>query len=403
LKKELKMKKLLAIVLAVIMVLAITVPAVAGTGVGTGVTVSGSSGMEPFIKAKWETNDAVPDKPGTQILPVPGFGNVTPICFCVVVYDNPIFDVKTVSVDVYHPSGYPLEGSFKFEVVLSPFGDALADKLITEAEVDEAVAYFTAAYNAGLVTFNTDPIPGTDPPIVPTKEEVIHEITEGEAWIWCGCYWMYYHQPAGMYKVDAFAIDTGMVAPESHLINYFEYLPVTACEFDFTSISYGSTTADGFVSGDSTWQVNGDNRPTMRNIGNTWCQVEIQQDDMGFGKSTSGWNVQYDARVGSITEYPQGGSGASTWFWPAVAKGTAASPTGWTTLPGVVHLCNTWKMDFSIHIIKGTDPAYNGTMWLRCVSVPFTGANIAHPGTILPAPVPATPPSPCPPLVATRG
>jgi hypothetical protein len=211
---------------------------------------------------------------------------------------------------------------------------------------------------------------------------------------------MYYHQPAGMYKVDAFAIDTGMVAPESHLINYFEYLPVTACEFDFASISYGSTTGDGFVSGDSNWQLNGDNRPTMRNIGNTWCQVQIQQDDMGFGSSTSGWNVQYDARVGSLTEYPQGGISGSTWFWPGVVKGQPASATKWTSLPGIVHLCNTWKMDFSIHIIKGTDPAYNGKMWLRCVYIPFTGVNIAHPGTVLPPPVPTIPPSPCPPLVA---
>mgnify|MGYP001491020577 CR=1 FL=1 len=37
---------------------------------------------------------------------------------------------------------------------------------------------------------------------------------------------MYYHQPAGLYRVDAMAIDTGPVAAESHLINYFEYVAV---------------------------------------------------------------------------------------------------------------------------------------------------------------------------------
>jgi hypothetical protein len=175
------------------------------------------------------------------------------------------------------------------------------------------------------------------------------------------------------------------VDASSHLINYFEYVAVTAAEFDFTSVSYGNITSDGVVSGD-TYFGNVDGGPTMRNIGNTWLRLQVQQDDMGFGQTQPGnvWNVRFDARLGSTTEYPQGG-GVNTYFDPSVAKGTLSpDPLQWTTLPGVVHLCNTWKIDFSIHIIKAILPTYSGTMWLKVVPSTFTGPNVPHPGLALP-------------------
>ena len=398
------MKKLLSIVIAVIMLLSITVPVMAAD-IGTGVTVNpGGEDPAPFIKAKWETNDACPQIPGTQILPTPGFGNYTPIGFCVVVWDDPLSDIDVVSVDVYHPSVPLLNGeanSFKFEVILDDYMGALADNEISAAEAQAGIAYFTEAYDAGLVTLNEAVHPDTGAPI--TKDEIIEEIAQGEAWIYCGCWWMYYHQPAGCYEVDAFAIDSdGILDESSHLTNHFDYLPVTAAEFDFASINYGTISKDGNISGDANFATPA--QPTVRNIGNTWLQLGIQQDDMGFGKSVSGWNVKYDVRIGSTLDFPTGAEGIKTWYDPTVFAGQSPLVSGYTTIPGIIHLCNTWKMDFSIHIIKATTLSGSGMMWLRATCVPFDATNnMSHPGTIVAPGVPETPPSTCPPLVAGNG
>jgi hypothetical protein len=338
--------------------------------VDTGVSISGGSGDEPLIKAKWETPDADPadTNPPTQIDPPLVYEGNVPVEFWVVVADNPITDISMVSVDVYHPAGYPESGSFKFEVVLLPYMDALSDGVILEAEALSAIAAFNAAYDDGLVTLHAGI----------SAQDVRDELSQGEAWLWGGAYEMYYHQPAGDYKVDAFAIDAGPVSVDSHLINWFEYVATPAAAFDFASISYGLITTDGVVSGDTYFGTGG---PTMRNVGNTWLRLQVQQDDMGFGVTMPGsvWNVTYDARVGSVTEYPQGG-GANTWYNPSVFKGAGLDASKWTTLPGVIHLCNTWKIDFSIHIVKAILPNYSGTMWLKVISATFTGPNIPHPG-----------------------
>lgn len=299
------MKKLIAIVIAIIAVLAMTVPAMAA--VNTGVSISGGSGDEPLIKCKWETPDADPadDTPPTQIDPPLTYQGNVPVEFWAVVADNPITDISLVSVDVFHPADYPELGSFKFQVILAPYMNALADGVINEAEATAAINAFNAAYADGLVTLH----------VGITAQDVVDELSQGEAWLWCGAYEMYYHQPAGDYKVDCFAIDAGPVSVDSHLINYYEYVATPAAEFDFTTINYGSVTTDGVVSGDTYFGTGG---PTMRNLGNTWLRLQVQQDDMGFGVTQPGnvWNVTFDARVGSVTEYPQGG-GANTWYNPS--------------------------------------------------------------------------------------
>jgi hypothetical protein len=402
-------KKLLVIAIAVIAavsILVMSVPAMASgpdpdptitiyptvlPGVGTGVGISGGSGDEPIVKAKWETTcsqDSTAENgdpshhcPGTQVYPPVSYGADQPICFWAVVADNPITDVSVVSVDVYHPdfgSCSPFDPTvLKFEVVLHPLNDALADGIITEAEATNALLAYNNAVLAGLVTIN-DAISPTD---------VTDELAQGEAYLWVGCYVLSYHQPWGCYYVDAFAIDAGPVAPESHLTNYFFYIPVTAFEIDFTSVNYGDITSNGTVSGDNIFGTC--DHPTMRNLGNTWLHLEIQQDDMGFGfDSGSGtWNVNYDVRLGSLVEYPQGGAAGVPQYNPAGAKGvlTSPSPAGWTAIPGIVHLCNTWKLDFSIHILKAILPGYSGMMWLRGVFEMFSGPNISHPGSSLPA------------------
>jgi len=256
------MRRLIVLAITIITLLVMTVPAMA---VDTGVTISGGSGDEPLVKCKWETPDAAPAdiNPPTQIQPPVTYGGTSPVGFWAVVADNPITDITIVAVDVYHPAGYPESGSFKFEVILTPYMNALADGIIQEAEATAAINAFNAAYAAGLVTLHAGV----------SAQDVRDEMSQGEAWLWSGAYEMSYHQPAGDYRVDAFAIDAGPVSVDSHLLNYFEYVAVTAAQFDFTSINYGNITSDGVVSGDTYFGTGG---PTMRNIGNTWLKLQVQ-------------------------------------------------------------------------------------------------------------------------------
>jgi len=383
------LKKLLVIAIAIIAVLTMTVPAMAADptptatplGVGTGVGISGGSGEEPVIKCKWESstsvgNDETGDPshgtPGTQIYPPVSFGGTVPIYFWIVAHDNPLDDISVVYVDVFHPDTAPEYESFKFQVILNPYLSANLSA-VTGAEANASIDMLEAANLAGLVTFNDGY----------TLAEAVGEIAQGEAYLWTGYYVMDYHQPWGSYKVVGGAIDSGPIAlPTSVLFNWFDYVPVTAMELDFTSVAYGSITTDGAVSGDNHFYPAGVN-PTLRNIGNTWFTVRIQQDDMGFGKDsgTMAWNVKYDARIGSLVDYPLNGSPTAITYDPSYVKGsrTTPDPAGWNDLPGTINLCNTWKIDFSIHIVKAIWPSYSGAMWLQAVFAPFTGPNNNHP------------------------
>ncbi len=354
-------------------------------GAGTGVTISGTSGDEPVVKCKWETTtvgnytaengDVGHAVLGTQVYPPVSFGGTVPIVFWVVAHDNPLNDISTVYVDVFHPTGYPEQMSWKFQVILSPYLGADINA-ITGAQANASIDAFNAAYLAGLVTMN----PGY------TTTDVTSEIAQGQAYLWTGSYVMDYHQPFGGYKVVAGALDTGPIAlPTSVLFNWFQYLPVTAMEIDFGvgGVSYGPITSDGEVSGDNHFVGSSSVHPTLRNIGNTWFTVRIQQDDMGFGidSGTGNWNVSYDARIGSLTDQPLGGSGTPILYLPAYKVGTRTTPdpAGWHNLPGIINLCNTWKIDFSIHIVKAIWSSYGGVMWLQALYAPFTGPNNPHP------------------------
>lgn len=360
------MKKIWSIVIAVIAVVAMSVPAVAAN-IDTSVTVqTGGLGGPPIVKCKWEgpdTGDTGHVIPLTQLLPPVSYGGTVPIRFWAVVTDpEGLLNVANVYVDVYHPAGPPLDGSFKFQAQLLPYENALADGVLTPAEINAAINEVNFAYDAGLITFGE----GYD------LTEVIEELSQGAAYLWFGEYVMDYHQPCGFYTVEAYAFDAGTNNQSIHLVNQFEYVCVTACEFDFTAINYGTVVVgqEKQVDGNLIW---GDGIATVRNIGNTWFHLEVRQDDMGFGiTAPSNWNVAFDARLGNALE------NVKVVYDPAYAKGSpAAGP--FTVIPGIVNLCNTWKLDFSIHVEKATQTAYSGLMELQCVYEPFTGPNVPHP------------------------
>ena len=143
------MKKVLAIVLALVMTLAITVPALATeVSMGTGVNVTTGGGQAPIIKCKWEQDQSVypaghpdvgepmleagdpdheeyvGDGAGTpcnaQFLPSLQFEVDTAVEYWAIVTDPDDTDQTNafISVDVFHPMGPPEDGSFKYQLIL---------------------------------------------------------------------------------------------------------------------------------------------------------------------------------------------------------------------------------------------------------------------------------------------
>jgi hypothetical protein len=274
--------------------------------------------------------------------------------------------IKQVVVDVFHPSGPPLDGAFKYQLILS-----LVDK------VSVGVPAYNAAVAAGLVKYNAGF----------SDAELDDELDKSTAQVYMGSAELDYCQPAGDYLTVADAYDGGKWAEEggTDLANTFLYKPVGGMELDFDALQYGDVvvSSEKWIAGDTVWNTPMGaapvpNRATVRNIGNTDIKITVKQSDMGFGFSgmppataysgptvpqninttpyayQSSWNVVFDARLGSLP--------ANAMYYDPNVK---------VTLPNKLPLCNKDELDFSIHVYKSTSGAKGGTMTLGFVVAPF--------------------------------
>ena len=430
---KLRLPRFLAFVLAIILSASLALlaapakPVLSAASIATGSTVgSGSSASgAPYGEASWvqepdnnitlwngntstsitesmESGDPLHLTPGTQINPPMIFDSSKTINFYTVVGDpDGIGSLSDVYGYVYSPSNSPAPYNtptdpngnpfFKYKVTYTNLGNGPA-----------AQALVTAAYNAGLITFGTVPTTGNDQYATSeswtgsyTLSNLVNSSGTGElqknvADLYMGQGVLTYEQPAGQYSVDVYAEDSlDYVSPA--LVNPFWYLPLTGVETDFTSINYGAVALkiDKTIAGDVTWNSPaGVNNATVRNIGNTWAQVTVAQDDEGFGVDgteapmayvgttpptfsstpTSGvstnWNVYFDACMGS------NGANAEMYYTPT-AKGSPM--TNVVTLPGVLGLSTMNELDFSIYINDGNG-SHSGSMTISSVYVPFGAA-----------------------------
>ena len=353
------MKRLGLLLLSMVLALSFAVPSMAAAtnAVTTAVLIGGGAGDPPVVKCKWEwPDDADPaypgytttSIPGTQIMPPVSYQGTKPVEFYAVVTDSSgVNTVRDVWADVWHPLGAPENGSFKFQVQLAKHYDGSTPDLF----VSLALAKFDTAVQAGVIKFNTGF----------TAAEVREELIQGDAQLFEGAYVMSYHQPYGTYKVIVTAFDSSN--NQGTLENHFLYYGVTATEFDFIAIDYGTVQVqtDVLRGGDTVFSQ-GDGKPTVRNIGNTWAKIWLFQDDMGFGQTVGQvppWNVLFDARLGDAL------TGTLIHFDPAFAKGATPTPNGpKTVLPDILKLCNTQKLDFSILVKKALLSSYSGNMWI---------------------------------------
>ncbi len=360
------MKKIIALVSLFVMVaspaltLAQATPSPTPTPgyVSTGLTRDTTGGAAPIVKAKWEANtDRYTDDKitaGAQFLPSGRFQVNKTIALCSIVTDpDGLADITTapgaVYGDVFYPTNIelgeyhvPLTGQSGLGCGALMQEDKLAK--LSKADGLELFCNKVRNENNNLPTFNTGY----------TYDEICAidgELQKETAAVYCTTKDLSYEDPSGDYAVWAVAQDK--VGLQGQLVNTFTYLPVTAFETDFTSISYGNVrlATHKIISGDLTW---GGPLASVRNVGNTRLSMRVWQDDMTFGKTDGIWNVKYDARVGSNAAFAN--------YFPEVTKKLADS----------LDLSELDEMDFSIDVSKfpptHVGGSYVGAMTLSAVA-----------------------------------
>lgn len=265
-------------------------------------TSGGSSG--PTVAAVWSmqgpagqlSGEDDSNDPGAQFLPSGRFKISKRVSVCAVISGTEgINDISSVLGSVFYPQ--------------TSFGEARQDGrngcgLSKEQNMqmsllakDDAVALLCGAirnHNPNLPFFAGESgygeICGAD-----------GELAKESAGVYCADMELAYDDLAGDYKVLVSAKDKN--GADSETANaQFSYLELTAFETDFSGLDYGKARqgAMNSVDGDLVWQdPQGENNPTIRNVGNTRMKIEISQNDMGLGKTDGTWNIKYGTRFGA--------------------------------------------------------------------------------------------------------
>lgn len=369
------MKRFLAIITILALSLSISLPALAAdptTPIDTAFTRDAGGGAAPIVKAKWEmnilrastttppngylgTDDSVSD--GAQFLPSGQYQVNKNIAVCAIVTDpDGVSDINEVYADVYFPTDIALGPNH--EANRLGCGQLMSEITLTQLSKAEGLGLFCDRIrnnNTNLPTFNQS-LPYDYDEICAADGELMKET----AYVYCGERSLSYEDPAGIYRTLILAQDKAGV--DGTLSNNFEYLPMTAFETDFSSVSYGNVKLNThkIINGDLTFGTA--SLPTVRNIGNTRIAMKVWQNDMGLGQSNGNWNVRWDARVGSDAAF------------------TNYDPEVWTTLVDELNLSETNEMDFSIDIFK-FPPEHNGTSYVGNMVLSATAvAQLACPG-----------------------
>lgn len=386
------MKKIIASLVILSLAVMILGPVLTVASITTELTRSTGTGEGPIVKAKWEMNGPYQallgtddsTAPGAQFAP-PGIWDETKqISFCAIVTDpNGVSDIDGVYADWY----FPVDTAFHPEA-LSPYEDQIGGGFLyypdgSPGMPDYGQSGCGAPYEDENELFQLEKMQGYElfcerirsmnnnlPTFYPPYDydEICGETGElmkEEAYVYCADKQLIWEDPAGLYKVEILALDkAGLFNFECDTacngnpnFNYFEYLPMTGYEADFTHINYGEVKLNTHkrVSGDKTFDL-GDAKPSVRNTGNTRLYMWVEQDDMGLGTTDGNWNVQYDARVGNNE-----------------ADWRVYDPEMNQKLEDILDLSEVEEMDFSIEVFKFPTPdyVYTGEVWLSATQADF--------------------------------
>lgn len=314
--------------------------------VGTGLDLNFSNNERPVVQAIWQMNQAASSSDqgqddsladGAQFMPSGQYQVDKPIEVCAVVSDpDGLADLTGVNGQIYYPkdiylgpdrsSSQPGCGQSKEEW--------FSMAVLTPSQGINLFCEQLKSQNANLPNFKT----GYDFESLCGPSGDLNKETSR---VFCGQNRLAYQDPAGEYRVKITALDQKQA--EGLLENSFKYLELIAFEIDFDNIEYGSMRLNTpkVLAGNETFSAN-DGRPTLRNIGNTRLEIAIKQNDMGLGKSETGWNLTYQARVGQ--------DAILTNYWPEA----------WTTLANSMNLGQTSQFDLAVEVLKFPEAAAEG-------------------------------------------
>ena len=351
LKKFIAALALVATVLGPNAALATTV--VPGNDIQTSFTINSTTSVDPvtpIIKAVWEEEPTVNELESgdpthcvnqTQVLPPLQWGANKNVTVCTVVTDPQTYtDLVSVKAKVTGPNLYHYcsPNQEKGVYVLSKAYDPT-----NRTQVTNALARFEAASSKGLVSYND----------TYDYADVVLELEDTAAAIYCGEFPMNYEDPAGAYNVLIDAWDKNSNYAEFG--NNMTYVAVGGFETDFTAVNYGAITTLGqeqIVSGDrgpGAWGTA--NKPTVRNIGNVRLNMTVNQDLMGLRDVTPSI-ITYAARLGDYLNTKKS-------YLPNVSQ----------KLPDVLETSTEEKMDFWVTISEPNagQSSYTGHLLLGAV------------------------------------
>lgn len=221
--------------------------------VPTSMTRSVGGGAAPIIKAKWEMNGPYASLLGTddstavgaQFMPTGEWGTTKPISICAVVTDPDgmadINDGGDVYTDWYYPAGtafHPVDPSHPDQIdggtpTVPDYGLSGCGAMVTDENRLFKLSK-TDGYNlfCNKIRTNNNNLPTFFDQY--TYDEICSETGELQketAFVYCADKQLKWEDPAGMYKVEVFAIDKAGVFSYEEVpnpdYNYFEYLPLT--------------------------------------------------------------------------------------------------------------------------------------------------------------------------------
>ena len=380
------MKKLIALMTLASLVfgpasaLAATNPAdPAETTITTGFTVKTAGEVEvtevPVIKAVWETPDDYPLSAETQMDAPADCGQQKEVTICAVLEDNSLTDLMTAAQANAVLNGKawlyydrrPGQINDNYDLPVNAESSPIALNALSK---DDSISLFCGNIGAkvpGITTYYLRP--GTTSSYYDYADicdSQTGQLYKGTARVYCGTFNLSYESAAGDYEVQVKATDAqanNVYTPRN--TNWFTYVAWTAYEIDFDEVDYGSVARsewdldmDGNNIGDGTWGpslIDGELRPTVRNLGNTELNMRVWQSNMSQNSNPL-TNVKYKARVGSQTS-----------SWKEYNKET------WKTLDEILPLSTKMEMDFGIYTDDWLQAGekFSGTMKLDAVASPF--------------------------------
>ena len=346
--------------------------------------IASGSGSAPEIKFVWVLPDEDSTETGTQLNPKLSKER-NDIYACIVVRDaQSREDIQDVFVKVYHPDDTGLilpcvladndpdkDGLFESMVCdQSGFGfpwnkDTLFKYQVHATKLDRISDRTTIeeckgdALDAGLITQEQ-------------YDDIDYEIfSQPDADMYRVYLPMLYHQPAGWYRVDAYAVDTqGNVATPKTAT--FEWVSTVAIEIDFfAGLDYGVLTKSvyAWIQGDYTMS-DGDGEPTIKNEGNERVALAVSSTPLTgsmYQKNITDFDVKWDPEEDGIVT-----PGYGTKYFTSKDDPVDLGCTNGDETP--LELCQTEKIDFSVH--AATDlpqDTYTGTMTIEATAFTSCG------------------------------